>query len=788
MSLAALRLLAVYFASAAGAIWLADRFVAPVPRRAAAVLALFPFLLVGRALVTGGVHAPIDIPYLSSPLAAHAGEQGIGKVQTPLLSDVVYQEIPWRKAVREAAKNGRLPLWNRFILAGEPLLAVQQPVVMHPATWISFLLPLPQAWTYEMALRYFLALLCAWLFLRELGCREDAALLGAVGWAFCDYMVFFLGYPLTPAAAPLPLLLLGLRRIAREPGRRSAALTVVALLLILTSGHPETLLHCVAAAGLYFLFELAWTQRRLRLRALGTSLAAGALTLALSAILLLPLAEALPHTAEHFYRSQVYAKMKKSDPIDKALARALPDIQPYAYGFVGRGKVPAGLHEPAAFAGALLWPFALAGLLSPRREKWALLAVGLLGASVGARFPGITDAVSKLPFFDIGLNERMVFLAAFATAALAGLGAEWLAQEGRRALAVAACIAAALFAAALHAARAASFPALELPPEFFRGRLLAEVIPLSAAALLWLVLPRRALALSVAGCVVLLAVERGAEEGDVYPTYPAAAFYPGVAAFEKIPRELPYRFTAIGFAFIPNVSAMYELEDVRGYEAMNFKPLVETQSLWCIPQGVWFNRVDDPTRPFLSFLNVRWVFGSPDYDPPAGWPVVFRGPEGILIENPHPLPRAFAPESVWTEPDPNRRLALMALVRDFSLEGVTDEGPGGGPSVRNGRAEVEISGYRPQRMTLAIDAKTPALVATSVTAWPGWKLTVDGRRAPTVGYNHAFLAFRVPAGKHEAVLEYLPGSVVAGAAISLAALLLSLVLLRYPRRPVPAAR
>jgi uncharacterized membrane protein YfhO len=91
-------------------------------------------------------------------------------------------------------------------------------------------------------------------------------------------------------------------------------------------------------------------------------------------------------------------------------------------------------------------------------------------------------------------------------------------------------------------------------------------------------------------------------------------------------------------------------------------------------------------------------------------------------------------------------------------------------------------------MTLAIDAKTPALVATSVTAWPGWKLTVDGRRAPLVGYNHAFLAFRVPAGRHEAVLEYLPGSVVAGGGISLAALLVSLALLRYPRRPAPAAR
>jgi hypothetical protein len=128
------------------------------------------------------------------------------------------------------------------VLAGEPLLAVQQPAVFHPGTWIGFLLPLAQAWTFEMALRYLLALLSAYLFLKDLKCGEMAALAGSVAWAFSDYIVFYLGYPLSPAAAPFPLLLLGLRRLVSEGNRRSVALVVVALLLILTSGHPETLL------------------------------------------------------------------------------------------------------------------------------------------------------------------------------------------------------------------------------------------------------------------------------------------------------------------------------------------------------------------------------------------------------------------------------------------------------------------------------------------------------------------------------------------------------------------
>src|SRR5262249_31793769 len=162
-----------------------------------------------------------------NPYASHREELGI-RVQTPSLSDVVYLEIPWREAARRALLEGRLPLWNPSVLAGEPLHAVQQAGILQPSTWIGLLLPSPPAWTFEMSFRILLALLGAYLLLRDLGCADWAALLGGLGWAFGDYLVFFLGFPQSATAAPFPLLLLGVRRLARSPGRRSAALAVVA--------------------------------------------------------------------------------------------------------------------------------------------------------------------------------------------------------------------------------------------------------------------------------------------------------------------------------------------------------------------------------------------------------------------------------------------------------------------------------------------------------------------------------------------------------------------------------
>jgi hypothetical protein len=787
MLLLVLRSLLVYLGTAALLLLLAHRYVVRLRLLPALLLALAPLLFTGKAVLTGGVFAPLDIAYHSEPLASLRAERGIGRTPNPLSVDVVSQMIPWRQAVREAISHGRLPLWNPHVLAGEPLLGVAQPAVLHPGTWVGLLLPLPQAWTFDMTLRLFLAAASAYLCLRGLGSSELASLLATAAWTFSDFLVFFVGYPVTPSVAPFPLLLLALHRLARDADRRAVALTVVALSASIVSGHPETLLFVVFGGGLFFLYELWQAGRGRRLRPILLSLAAGALALGLTAVALLPFVDALPQTLQHALRRWYHANYSHSEAPIEAARRVV------TYGALGRSEYIGRLIKPAGYAGALLFPLAGAGLTAPGRRRWLWLAMGVLGLALHARAPAITDSVAALPLFDIAVPDYLVFLWVFALAALAAMGLDRLRAghaSSRRAFfaAAAASTSAIVLAAAL---RAAPLRVLGMSAVYFRLRVLLEVVPIFAGAALVAASARRwgrLTAASAAGLLLLLIGARRWEEAEVYPTYPASAFYPPLPLLDPIPRGVPERFAALRWTFEPNAAAMYGLEDVRGYDAMTFQPLAETFGLWCEQIPAFYNRVDRAT-PFLSLLNVRWALVPAALPAPEGWIERGAGNGLRLLENPAALPRAFAPRNLAWTADGAEQIRILATISDYENDGVAGRTLDSPLRWRdNGPARVEVVSYAPERLAMSVDADAPSLVGTSIPAWRGWRLAIDGRDAPLTRFDHAFVGFEVPAGRHEAVLRYFPASFAWGAGISAATVLLCLGIAIRSRRWLRSTR
>ena len=448
-----------------------------------------------------------------------------------------------------------------------------------------------------------------------------------------------------------------------------------------------------------------------------------------------------------------------------------------------KGSAPFG---PYGYCGSLLIPLALTGLLGRRESRWFFASLGM-GALLVAVATPLATALARLPLFDIAINDRVIFATAFSTCVLAAFGTERLLDgEGRSAFLVGSAVTVALLLWILVRNTAVANPTT-ISHADFRNRFLIEIVPVALAAFAVVFLARGArtrLGLGI-GLLTILLLERTVEAGSLYAAHPNRAFYPPLFVLAGIPRGEPYRFASLGYSFIPNVAALYDLEDVRGYEAMTFNPLWQTYPMWCTHQQTWYNRVDDPNTPFLSFLNVRWVLFPPGVPAPDGWTVRSEGEEMRLLENPHALPRAFVPRLVQAEADPERRLAVLRSVSDFAERGVVSEA-GSAEWIPNGDAEVSITGYSADRIALDVSAREPALVGTSITAWPGWIAELDGRPIPSVSYNHAFLAFRVPAGHHRLALRYLPRSFRLGAIISLVCAVLAGALAAR-RRTTPAA-
>ena len=775
----------IYAAACAAAVWLARRLVGSFPTRIGVFIALAPLVFTGKAMLLGRMYGPADLYYGHEPWKRVAAEHGIARMKNPILSDLAFANLPWRAAVREALVNGRFPFWNRFVLAGNPLVATAQAGVFHPATWLGIVLPVSLSWTFSCAFTIFLALLCGFLFFLDFRLRPLPALVGAVAWGFSTYVLFWDGWSVGPSVAELPLLLLGLRRIAAGGGS-GIGITVVALLLSFTGGHPETFFHCVAAGGVYFLWELAGRRRNIP-RAAGSALAAGFLALLLAGPQLFPLLEAIRNSAEYRARRSASVDQAQSVSVREAAARLLPAVLPFAHGIFGKSPVQGerndGSGMPLGYAGAMLFPLAAWGSLGRRQPPasaeasagkpelssavavakaergrsifLAFLAAGLL---LGASAPGLIDVLSRLPFFSLALNYRLVVLAALGLAGLAAFGAQRICdEESWRGLAAASVGVLILLFAVFLGSRGV-FRERALPDSFVRASFFWEVLPVGLLAAAALLFPRGRRIVLLAAPLLLVA-QRAVEMHGIYPTLRAGTLAPSLPALATLPAEGPYRIVAAGDVFRPNGAALYGLEDARGYESLILDRFADTFALWSKPQFASFNRVDDLASPFLSFLNVRYAIAPPDILVPALWRERERGREMAVLENSRVLPRAFAPKTIRFENDRARMLAAMGAASDFFETAWVRSRETGERA--NGPAEISIREIGPD-LRVTVSAPARVFVATSLPDWPGWSAEGLNGSIALVTVNHAFVGFWAGPGRETARFHYRPASFLYG--------------------------
>ncbi|MFH1368248.1 MAG: hypothetical protein ABII64_03880 [Elusimicrobiota bacterium] len=171
--------------------------------------------------------------------------------------DVFLHYYPLKHLVSEHLISGKMPLWNPYIFAGQPLLANPQSAVFYPFSILFSIFPLVAAFNYFYVIHIFLAGIFAYLLLKYLRFSETACFIGSVSWAFSSFMLYTIpaGHPVMLSGFIwLPLAILFTDIVGRSEKKEYIFLLSLVFAFLFLSGHFQPV-YAGAVLTLFFIFK-----------------------------------------------------------------------------------------------------------------------------------------------------------------------------------------------------------------------------------------------------------------------------------------------------------------------------------------------------------------------------------------------------------------------------------------------------------------------------------------------------------------------------------------------------
>jgi hypothetical protein len=408
--------------------------------RSVLALAVLAFGPLAPAVVGQRVLLPADLLMVMVPFKAYQRQLGFRRVSNPIL-DAVQQFWPWRQYAGQQLRRGIIPLWNPYLFCGTPFVANNQSAVFYPETWLFAWLPAERAFGWAAALYLFASGSFMFWFLRRLGLRRRAALVGAVAWMYNGFVVGWICLPsFRSVPGWLPLLLGAYEEaLRRRPGQAGPWLALAALAVAMQFWAGN--LHISFFVLLTFALYAAWAAGRERyggrgaarpLAAAATILALGSALAALQLMPTLELAHRSPRTAI------TYADLLSYRLVPLQLwVGLMPDVlgHPADYNHWGGflGQQYRSYTELAWYTGGFTAVLAVLALLRAwRRQVYFWAAVAVIGLALALGLPLNLVFFKLVPGFRMlpGIN-RAVVMTCFALPVLASFGAQTLLEAER---------------------------------------------------------------------------------------------------------------------------------------------------------------------------------------------------------------------------------------------------------------------------------------------------------------------------------------------------------------------
>ena len=308
-----------------------------------------------------------------------------GKI--PFFRDLASYFYPIKFSVAEAFKSGELPLWDRRMASGFPIMAGFQSAVFYPPSIVFFLLPFFSAMQFTFVFHYAVAASGSYILFRSWKCPVFVAVIGAILFAFggttvslTNLLNHFQG------AVWLPwIIYLWERSVRAERWKEFVVFSIVSLCQLL-AGSPEIFVLSIGLVVLDTMRMYGEGECSGFCRKVAVLSGAGLIIIGLGMVQLLPTAELV-----------LQSRRDQPIPSSEALAWSLR-------------------------------PSGLIGLLVPTLEADASLSTGVRLLFVDglpfliSRYMGIITVFSLCSWLAAGKRERLVVLVLIAISLLCAFG------------------------------------------------------------------------------------------------------------------------------------------------------------------------------------------------------------------------------------------------------------------------------------------------------------------------------------------------------------------------------
>jgi hypothetical protein len=706
------------------------------------------------------------------PQALNSGPYDLQQVQLKYIPYIdntpAVLEEPYLEFKNRSFSDGIFPLWNPHQACGLPFFANGQPVVLFPLTFLQYLISERYSWDVFIILEIFLAGLFTFLFVRVLNYPFLSATFSAIAYMFSGPIITWMVNVGTNTSVFLPFVLLCTEKIIKYRNIKWVIIEALIIGLLILSGHPEHVFFACLTSLIYFILRLIFLRETSlnKFRVLKLTSFASLLGILLSAIFLIPFIEYVFYgwTAHHEKIGLIS---------EEKISQAITILIPYFFQNVLLTNDYQRAGWLGGYIGMMVTLLALLGIFKKDDQKNNII-FGVIAGFIIMKCYGIwiVNWIGYLPIFDkmrYSLHYTQDF--AFAMAIVSGIGLQRLIELKRSLTDI-------LISSFVLTLIIISYLLYHGEnPNVFQASMYAFGILVLLVMIGYFIRFNKKVSFLL---VILLVLELFYLMPKEYaPKYDAFSRVPYIDFLKK--QKPLMRSYGILWAFSPNTATGYGIDDLGIYEGLFIKRYVDYAKTFIDP-GSFKDfptlRTSLPTyhSPFLDLLNVGYIIGPHEVekDLNLSHAELIYSREVKIFKRPTVFPRAFVAHNIIFAVDQKGAMRSMRenahdLRNTVIIEDAIDPSEKAyfKPSKLADTSDVKIVEYKSNRVKIKAKLQHPGVLVLSDTYYPGWKVSVDGRKQKIYIADLCLRGVPLDKGDHIVEFHYKPFSFLLGMWISL---------------------